>query len=398
MDAKERLIDVLDQEIEEKRAAGTQLILANEGIVIFSYSNGLTDMNKGRRPNSQSIYRIYSMTKPVTAVIAAMLNEAGLLDYSKPIAEYLPEFSTMKVLKDTKEIPCRKLITVWDLLNMTSGIVYPDSDPIGLRMNNIFLPIQEKIMQGKEYSTEEIVQKIATCPLAFEPGTAWRYGFSADVLGRIIEVVSGKNLRDIFREKLFDPLGMNDTDFYVPEEKRDRLVVLYKKDNNNFIEDNNRHLGLTDGRRIPKFLSGGAGLYTTMSDYSNFLSMLSMGGVFQGRRYLLKETVDNFSKNQLTSMQLYTTGYLPQMQNYGYGHLMRVYIKASSADSLGYEGEFGWDGWTGPYFSVDLKHHQFILYMTQISGYSNWNTIYSIRNHAFNIFQNRGIQNELSER
>ena len=136
MDEKERLIDVLDQEIEEKRAVGTQLILANEGIVTFSYSNGLTDINKGRRPNSQSIYRIYSMTKPVTAVIAAMLNETGLLDYSMPIAEYLPEFSTMKVLKDTKEIPCRKLITVWDLLNMTSGIVYPDSDSIGLRMNN----------------------------------------------------------------------------------------------------------------------------------------------------------------------------------------------------------------------------------------------------------------------
>jgi len=277
-------------------------------------------------------------------------------------------------------VPAEQPILVKHLLSMTSGLVYPDPDPSGLAMEEVFVDIHQAIKEGNDYSTREVVKKIAKAPLDFEPGTSWRYGLSVDVLGAIIEVVSEMKLSEFLKKEIFDPLEMKDTAFYVPEEKQNRFAQLYKRTEKGTLEiDSDRHLGLTLCLEPPAYEAAGAGLLSTLEDYSKFAQMLANKGRWNGVAILREETVNAFMQNTVP-VQWLNDSALKQMQGYGYGNCMRINLGTGQSPSKEVAGEFGWDGWTGPYVSVDTLNNRVILLMQQVSGFDHWDFIWKIRN------------------
>lgn len=358
---------LLEEEREKNRIPGAQI-----GI----YKGDETLYEKEYGYQKDSIYRMYSMTKPVTAVAAMIMYQRGKLDLLSPISEYLPEYRDMTVLTETGSKNAKRQIQIWDLLNMTSGIVYPDEDLAGREMEQKIAKVQERVDTPEAFTTRQVAKMIAEAPLAAEPGDRWRYGLSADVLGAVIEYIDGRNLSQFYQEEIFEPLGMEDTSFWVPQEKRSRLVKLFYQEEEGermvLREDESRHLGLGHGLVPPAFVSGGAGLYSTRRDYKNFARMLLLkGGLPKGDGLVSEEVFSMFVQNHLTLEQKKTVDFA-HMAGYGYGSLMRIHEDARQSGSSSGMGEFGWDGWTGPYCSVDCERDRIFLFMTQVSGYSDW--------------------------
>ena len=367
---KEEYLDaLLEEEIAKNRIGGAQI-----GI----YGEDKTWYEKDYGYGEDSIYRMYSMTKPVTAVAAMLLFERGKLDLLSPVSDYLPEFGDMIVLSPIGPRPAARQIRIQDLLDMTSGIVYPDEDAAGKRMEKTMFQVQRNVDTPQALSTRQVAAQIAQAPLAADPGERWRYGLSADVLGAVLECIDGRELSRFYQEEIFEPLGMEDTAFWVPEEKQSRLVkLLVQKEQEGrtvLAEDPERHLGLGYGKVPPAFVSGGAGLYSTRADYLKFARMLLKKGKSQQGRMLSEQTLGLFIRNHLTAEQSQPLGseYFEHMRGYGYGSLMRIHTDPVCSGSSSGIGEFGWDGWTGPYGSIDWANGKIFLYMTQISGYSDW--------------------------
>lgn len=377
---------------EEKRKKLEKIILPEmqrnhfPGILIGISKNdsessvtfGEIDPYTGEKPKRDTIYRLFSMSKPVCAVAAWILIEQGELDMDDPVSKYLPEFKDIRRYTDNfdKIVPVQKELKVKHLLHMTAGLTYNDEDKPGVNMGKIFDKIHAGIQQGKQITTREAVKMIASSPLAFEPGKQWRYGVCADVMGAVIEVVSGKTLCEFYREKIFEPLGMHDTGFYVPKEKQNRFAPLFQQVIKNgecrLVYDAEYHLGLGDFLSPPTFESAGAGLVSTYEDFMRFAKMLANGGERKGVRILKQETVEEFAKNQLSEQQLKTMCF-EHLKGYGYGNYMRVCMDEKRADRVpAPKGSFGWDGWCGPFISVNTEKNEAVVYMLQISAYSNW--------------------------
>lgn len=230
---------IFNREIEKGEISGAQAAYWIEGKKQWHEICGMADMEKGMESSEDTIYRIYSMTKPITAVAAMILYEKGTLDLDAPVGNYLPEYNTMKIGNNEREQDVRGRLTVRSLLNMTSGIVYPDNDKVGKTMASIICDIEKNIKNNGGYSTREVVQRIADCPLAYEPESSWRYGFSADVLGAVLEEAAQMRLGELYQKEIFEHLDMEDTAFYVPEEKKKRFSQLYKKEGGELIIDSN---------------------------------------------------------------------------------------------------------------------------------------------------------------
>lgn len=378
-DCNRELTELLTGEIDKGLLPGAAIAVYQNGKEMESAFLGYRDMERKLPIERDTIFRIYSMTKPVTAVAAKILQERGLLHVEDPVSLYLPEFASCNVLVKGELVPLEREIRISDLLTMTSGLVYPDCDEAGSRMQEIFDDIHRKIQNGTPYRTRQIMQKIAESPLAFQPGKRWRYGLSTDVLGGVIEVIAGVTLREFYHKEIFEPLKMTDTDFYVPTEKQNRLACLYKRENGDLLIDEERHLGLDYGLVPPAFESAGAGLYSTMEDYSKFVRMLAGKGCFDGARILSEKSILSFQQNGLTNRQRETVDF-DQLAGFGYGNFMRVRMEDEIIPGKGIEGEFGWDGWTGPYFTVDLTHQFTFLYMVQISACDDWELIWKLHN------------------
>lgn len=339
---------------------------------------GETDPYTKEKPRRDTIYRLYSMSKPVCAAAAWILIEQGRMHLDDPVSEYLPEFKAIRRYTDDFEetVPVQKELKIRHLLHMTAGLTYNDDDKPGVNMGKLFDKIHADIRQGGQITTRDVSKMIADSPLAFEPGKQWRYGVCADVMGTVIEVVSGKTLGEFYREKLFEPLGMFDTGFYVPKEKQNRFAPLFRQvienDECRLVYDTEYHLGLGDFLSPPAFESAGAGLVSTYEDSMKFAQMLANGGERQGVRILKQESVEEFAKNQLTEQQLKTM-YFEHLRGYGYGNYMRVCMEEHKADMVpAPKGSFGWDGWCGPFLSVHTQKRETVVYMLQISAYSNW--------------------------
>lgn len=385
--AKERMRSILRREIDLGHIPGACFALWQNDCELLCVIEGKADIDAQKPLKRDALFRIYSMTKPITAVAAMMLVEEKKFKLTDRVAKYLPEFTCMNVLSETGEcIPCSKEMTVWNLLSMTSGLVYPDPDPVGQCMQRCFNMFAAENMAGRGPTTRELAALIAKEPLAFEPGTKWRYGLSADVLGAIIEVVSGQKFSEYLQERIFDPLDMVDTGFFVPAEKADRLVQLYKKEESGMVVDTTRHLGLTLCLRPPTFESGGAGLITTLDDYAAFGKMLANRGVAHGKRFLSEDTIEKFQRGMLENVFSDTLN-MDALTGYSYGYFMRSYRDPVLAGYRGHIGEFGWDGWTGPYMSIDAKRNTFMLFMTQVSGYHNWEFINEMRGVALSAME-----------
>ena len=287
MTLHDQITDILAAAVKDRQCAGISVLVRRHGEELLYTQAGMADI-AGQRPiRRDSIFRLYSQSKPVTAAATMLLVERGLIDLMDGVDKYLPGFRNPRVVDAAGKItPAWRAPWIIELLGMTAGLSYPDADPAGQFAARVFEDAHAQIRAGGGIPTVEFMNRLGEQPLAFQPGSHWRYSTCADVLGAVIEVVTGKRFGDFLREELFAPLGMVDTAFWVPEEKRDRFVTCYKRTPDGLTPwlDMNLACGVYD--RDPAFESGGAGLVSTLEDYSHFADMLLDKGMYQGKRIL----------------------------------------------------------------------------------------------------------------
>ena len=354
--------NTLSRFVDEGQIAGCAVRIMRNDEVAYEGSFGYADIEKKQEMSSEStIFPIASMSKVVTVAGIMQLYEQGRFKMWDRVSDYLPGFRNPKVAKEnpdgTYEIADAKgEVTMRQLFTMTSGVPYGWGDTAAGRIRSE----KEKEWQesGKPWpGAVEYANLVGQLPLAFEPGERWMYGFSIDVLGAVIEVLSGKTLGAYLKENILDPLGMKDTGFFVPPEKLDRVATLYYV--NEGLKPEERWYETSK----PDFESGGGGLFSTVHDYSRFAQMLLHGGTLDGVRILGRKTVDLISTDHLTPEQRKGDSWDTQ-RGYGYGLGVRVMTNPELAGINGSVGEWGWDGAFGNWFCVDPKENLTCVYLT----------------------------------
>ncbi len=368
---KDRIMAVLEQAVENGDTAGANVLVIHNGKEAVYCGYGMRDMENALPMERDTIFRLYSQTKPVTAAAAVTLMEQGRLNAGAWLSDYLPEYAEMYVSRDGVRTPAKNHIKVSDLLNMTSGIPYPYEDSAGGKNSGkVFWETEQAMRTDSPVTTREFARRMSEGELCFEPGERFMYGASADILGAVIEVVSGMSFRDYLRQTFFEPLGMQDTDFWVPREKSHRLAKVYDYSDSGLHELQTNHLALAYERDIiPAFQSGGAGLCSTLDDYAKFAGMLMNGGSYNGRRILSPAGVRFLTHGGILPQQMEQLweGW-DWMRGYTYGNLMRVCADESLTTLFSSRGEYGWDGWLGTFFSNEPSHGITLLFGTQQAG------------------------------
>jgi CubicO group peptidase (beta-lactamase class C family) len=363
----ERIGATVQRQIDDKRIAGAVTMVVRHGHVAWFKAQGLMDREAGKPMRTDAMFRICSMTKPITSTAVMMLYEEGYFLLDDPVSNYLPEFKHPKVLVkpasgEPYTIPATKEITIRDLLRHTSGLTYhwnTDLGPIYKAANvaHGLLPYDGTIADN--------VKRLAGLPLLFNPGERWEYGLSVDVLGRLVEVVSGKPLDEFFRTRIFEPLGMKDTYFYPPENKLDRLAAAYTyyadKGLQRFPDTPVTEASTTYSADYPyrgpkKLFSGGAGLVSTAADYARFCQMMLDGGKAGSTRLLSRKTVELMSQDQL--------GKIGPDQGFGLG--FGVDGVKGPLSELGSPGTYNWGGFFYTGFSIDPKEQMIVIFMAQL--------------------------------
>ncbi len=362
---KDKVQELMDQAVGAGDNAGCNLLVLNRGEEVLYCQSGYADREEEKKIDRNTIFRIFSMTKPVTAAAVMTLVEEGKLSLLEPVSAYLPGFKNQKVIKKAGTlIPAKREMLVRDLMNMTGGLVYPDDATVPGRATGKVYEVIEK----DGISTIDAANRFGQCPLLFQPGAEWQYGVSADVLGAVIEVISGMKYGDFLRERIFDPLGMKDTAFYVPQEKQARLAKTYSLTQEGACTEETGGLLAISVKmeQRPAFESGGAGLASTVDDYARFGAMLINGGTGSGRRILHPRTVDFLTKGGLTDRQQKNfTEMILNNPGYTYGNLMRVLNNRPCSGCMASAGEYGWGGALGTGFSNSPKEKVTIVYMMQ---------------------------------
>ncbi len=383
---------IMRQEVDTGQIAGAGYMLLQGGRERYFSACGYADRERKTPIGRDTIFRLFSMTKPITAAAVMLLVERGQLDLRDTVSRYLPCFRNQTVWNPGGEpLPAKRETTIYDLLNMTSGIPYPENwegcSPSGLLMDDLFRELKSAQAEGQRLTTREWIHRIAEVPLAFQPGERWMYGLSADVLGAVAEVVTGKRYGTFLREEIFLPLGMEDTGFYVHRNKRQRFAQNYawNEETNALEVFEDCHLGEYYGEDV-SFESGGAGLVSTMEDYSHLAQMLLQGGIYNGIRILGEKTVEFMRQDRLSPSQ---KGALNWDSNLGcgYGCLMRVLTDQGAAGTIGSPGEYGWDGWTGNYVTIDPADDMVMLYFIQRCGYSSSSALRRLRNATYGALE-----------
>ena len=364
------LSDVINREIADGQISGASTAVLKDGEVVFRKEYGYADIENAKKMSSDTIFRLFSLTKPITAVAAMILFERGLIDLENPVKNYISGYENMYVIKDGNYIPANSDITLHNLLNMTAGMVYGgDWCESCAEMQKLYDELKIRMANGEEFTTLQVAELLAQKPLMFHPGESWTYGTCSDVMGAVIEKVSGKKFSEFLKKEIFEPLGMIDTDFYIPSEKYDRLAQIYYYDEvkKKLEVFNDFHLLLTDYKKPPAFESGGAGLVSTLDDYIKFTSMLLNKGEYKGNRILGRKTVEYMTTNQMTDYQMPAL-YYGATKGYGYGNYLRILTDKAAAATNASLGEFGWDGWTGDYVTISPKDNMIFLYFIQRCG------------------------------
>ena len=375
----------LDEAVEEKIIVGCSCLVMKSGEELGYFEAGLRDIAGNLAIERDTIFRMFSMTKPITSIAVMQLVENGRLCIGDPVSKYLPGFKNQRCYKNGRITPVTEEITIKNLLDMTSGLCYPGENYEAEKDTAVFLEEASKKMHTEaEMTTVEFANELGKLPLAFEPGAKWNYGLSADVLGAVVEVVSGMKYSEYLRKNVFEPLEMNDTGFYVPQEKQQRLARAYDTDGTEFSEYTGENL-LIQSRleEEPKFESGGAGLSSTIDDYSKICQMFLNNGEYKGKRILHPETIRFMTMGSLNEEQRSCIGSWNYLNGYTYGNLLRILKYPGEAVSVGVKGEFGWDGWLGVYVSVIPEYDMAILYMQQKPNTGTTDVMNKIRNVIF---------------
>lgn len=363
----QRVGEILEEAIEDGVTMGASVGVWQHGEELLYVQHGLADREKGKKLERDTIFRLYSMSKPITAAAAMILMERGQLDFAQPVSDFLPGFADVTVETDGGVQKVETPVTVLNLLNMTSGLTYGDEKTMAGKMTLSYIDeCIERLHTPQAVTTVEFAEHLSTIPLDFVPDTSWRYGLSADVLGAVIEKASGMQFGEFMEKNIFEPLGMKDTGFWVPKEKQERLAQAYE------LADGPMKLYTGDNLAVsnrletpPAFESGGAGLVSTIDDYAKFAQMLLGGGILDGVRVMNQATVDYFTDGGLTPDQQKSYRAWVGLEGFTYSHLMRILKHPEMAAYLGSRGEYGWDGWLGCYFTNLPEKDATILLMQQ---------------------------------
>ena len=359
MELLEQIQNAIDISVEKGEAAGVGVLVCRYGKEILFSAGGYRDIENKKPIEKDTIYRMYSMSKPVTGAAAVILASEGAIDLAADVAEYLPEFKVQMTRENGVLRPVKRRMTFKDLLNMTSGTSYPsDENTSGIQAGKVFYEIDKRLYTDDPVTTKEFSMLMSKNELAFDPGSRFRYGTGADIMGALIERVSGISFGEYLRTRLFEPLGMEDTGFYVPENKRDRLSKVYEYSEDGLKENRTDHLGMRYMREVPAaFESGGAGICSTLEDYAKFASMLINDGEYNGKQVMSKAAVRYFTHGGIEKEQRRDlwNGW-DWTKGYGYGNLMRVCEDESLTTLFSSKGEYGWDGWLGTFFSNEPQH------------------------------------------
>lgn len=377
--------EVMGDSIDSKYLAGVSILVMKDNKEIFYHEDGYANIEKNTKIQRNSIFRLYSMSKPITAVAVMILFERGLIDLYSPVSTYLKGFENQKVVSNGDYVDAYRPVMIKDLLSMVGGLVYPNVDVSGKATDDVFKELDSRLFSDNQMTTLELANKIGNCPLAFQPGTNWQYGTSADILGAIVEIVSGKTFGEFLKTELFEPLDMVDTGFWVVDEKRDRLVTTYQDNGNGGLEVyKGNNLGINNLMdRPPLFESGGAGLVSTIDDYEKFATMLINKGKYGDKQILRPKTVKYLGSQTLTNEQQKGIDTWVTLAGYSYGNLMRVLTDDTKSGDLGSIGEYGWDGWLGPYLCNAPKDNLTILLMMQKTDAGTTTCTRKIRNIIF---------------
>ena len=354
-----QLSGVLKADVDKGVIPGATLLVARHGKVAWFEAIGSRDPASRAPMTKDAIFRIYSMTKPVTSLAVMMLVEEGKVALSDPVSKHIPQLAGLKVGVEkpgasgpTLELePARREMTIQDLLRHTSGFTY------GLFGSGLVKKAYLDAKVWEDYpSNAELVDRLAKLPLMHQPGATWEYSHSTDVLGRVVEVVSGRTLGEFFTARIFRPLGMTDTAFYVPDvAKQARIVEPFAND---------RVIGinaeLNDPRVVQKWESGGGGLVSTTMDYARFAQMLLNGGSLNGKRLVSPKTVAYMAADHLGAGVASGPG-----PGYGFGLGFGVRKDTGMASWPGTVGDYYWGGAAGTYFWIDPKEDLFVVYMMQ---------------------------------
>lgn len=368
---EQKIREAMKRSIESGSCAGANVLVVKDGKEQVYCEYGYRDLENQIAMSRDTIFRLYSQTKPVTAAAVMLLASEGRIDLASAVEDYLPEFKNGHVNQNGTRQNVQRKITVRDLLNMTSGISYPDAATEGGRQSEaVFKELDDRLYTDHPMSTREFAEKMGKIDLCFEPGQEFKYGASADILGALVEVVSGESFGTFLQKNFFDPLEMKETGFYVPEKNQKRLAKVYEETKQGLAEVQTNHLGLRYNRDMaPAFESGGAGLCSTLDDYSKFGQMLINDGMYQGRRIMMPQAVRFMTHGGLTPSQMVQlhNGW-DWMSGYTYGNLMRVCHNESETSVFASKGEYGWDGWFGTFFSNEPQHGITMIFGTQQVG------------------------------
>jgi CubicO group peptidase (beta-lactamase class C family) len=358
--ALSRLTSVLEREIERKRLPGAVALIARHGRIGFFESLGVRDPASGEAMRDDSIFRVYSMTKPIVSVAVMMLCEEGRLLLSDPLHHFLPEFADMRVAseRDGKVdlVAVERPITIQDLLRHTSGLTYEFLGTAAVQR----MYLDAKIFR-REQTNAEHAATLATLPLMHQPGTRWEYSRSTDVLGRVIEVISGQCLRGFLKSRILDPLQMHDTDFFAAPDKHGRIAEPFPMD-----PDAGTKVELLDVRRPATFESGGGGLVSTAADYARFCQVLLNGGRLADLRLLGRKTIEWMTADHLGGVP---GSYIDLLgPGYGFGLGFAVRLGPGLAPVAGSTGHYYWGGIAGTTFWIDPMEDFFAVFMMQGPG------------------------------
>jgi CubicO group peptidase (beta-lactamase class C family) len=363
----ERIGEFFRNEIATGKIPGAIVLIQQHGKPVYFEKFGVRDVATGLPMTDDTIFTVYSMSKPVTSVAAMMLVDEGKLKLSDPLEKYIPSFATAKVGVEGRAengdktlgfVPLQRSITILDLMRHTSGIThgfYGDSLIRALYSNTL--------LYAGDFDNAEFVNRIARLPLAEQPGTLWDYGHSTDVLGRVIEVISGKSLLQFERERLLDPLGMTATAFYITDPARLPLLADTMPNDNNFSAGSIRN-----ARRMMKWESGGGGMISTVTDFAKFSQMLLNGGSLDGRQYLSPQAFNEMAADHVGPNSGVARDYF-YFPGDGFGYGLGLAVRTDPGNARppppGSLGELKWDGASGCYFIIDRRQDMFFILMEQ---------------------------------
>ncbi len=374
----QRVHALMQRYIESGDIAGSVTLVARKGHMVRLEAQGVMDLESKKPMRADSIFRLASMTKPITSLAVMMLHEEGKFLLNDPVSKFLPEFKNPKIAianapneratEGFRLVPANREITIRDLLTHTAGLASGTGGPT--------MELAKKLSRDRkpDDTLSTYIPRLAALPLNFQPGTAWEYGPATDVLGRLVEVISGQPLDQFFRQRIFAPLAMSDTYFYLPTDRLPRLTTAYAKGESGLQKLTAPGPANPEG----KFLSGAGGLAGTAEDYLRYCQMMLNGGQLDGKRLVSRKTVELMTANHIGRIPMWND----TLAGYRFGLGFRVREHTGEAALLGSDGSYGWGGAYGTFFWIDPKEQMIGILMIQLMPYANLNIRLEFQNAA----------------